>query len=151
MSRGYYHKEDLLKLGIQTNENIISKYPNGKMVHFHEINFENLKLYDNIFQMRNNKMKYLLNEMPDKVKNFIIIRYEDLLDNYDKILLDLQRQFKLERINKKAFKTVLTYKGKKNAKVFNKEEVKRRPKTFKKSEIKLHLNETIEKKLGYDI
>ena len=42
--------------------------------------------YKNIFELRNIKNDYLLNEMKLNVKNYLLIRYEDLRDNYDIVL-----------------------------------------------------------------
>lgn len=44
------------------------------------------KRYKNIFEMRYTKMKFLSEDMPKKVKNYIFIRYEDLLTNFDVIM-----------------------------------------------------------------
>lgn len=38
--------------------------------------------YKDIFDCRENKLKFLIEDMPKKVKNFILIRYEDLLYNF---------------------------------------------------------------------
>ena len=40
------------------------------------------KRYKNIFHMRYTKIKYLLEDMPDLVKHYIFIKYEDLLDDF---------------------------------------------------------------------
>jgi len=39
--------------------------------------------YVNVFEMRYTKINFLKNDMPNKVNNFILIRYEDLLDNFE--------------------------------------------------------------------
>lgn len=39
--------------------------------------------YKNIFDLRHNKLKYLIETLPILVKNYILIRYEDLLDDFD--------------------------------------------------------------------
>lgn len=41
------------------------------------------KRYANIFEMRHTKLRFLVDDMPKKVKNYILIRYEDLLDNFE--------------------------------------------------------------------
>jgi len=38
--------------------------------------------YKNIFELLHIKNKYLLEDLPNKVKNYIFIRYEDLLNNF---------------------------------------------------------------------
>jgi len=42
--------------------------------------------YKNIFEMRATKNKFLLDDMPKLVKYYILIRYEDLLENPNEIL-----------------------------------------------------------------
>ena len=42
--------------------------------------------YKNIFELREVKNNYLINEMKNNVKNYILIRYEDIRDNYDIVL-----------------------------------------------------------------
>jgi hypothetical protein len=43
--------------------------------------------YKNIFEMRSTKYKYLLTDMKTKVKHYYFIRYEDLLNDYQKCLV----------------------------------------------------------------
>ena len=38
--------------------------------------------YKNIFELRHTKLKYIIEDLPKKVKNYIFIRYEDLLNNF---------------------------------------------------------------------
>jgi len=45
--------------------------------------------------MRKIKNNYLINDMKKKVKNYILIRYEDLRDNYD-VVLDFLHQWKFK-------------------------------------------------------
>ena len=45
--------------------------------------------------MRQVKCDYLLNKMPKLVKNYILIRYEDLVDRYDEVMKKIQETFKL--------------------------------------------------------
>ena len=40
------------------------------------------KRYNNIFEMRHTKIKFLIEDMPKKVKNYILIRYEDLMNSF---------------------------------------------------------------------
>jgi hypothetical protein len=39
--------------------------------------------YQNIFEMRYTKIKFLMEDMPQLVKNYILIKYEDLLNNFN--------------------------------------------------------------------
>jgi len=41
------------------------------------------KNYKNIFEMRHTKLKFLKEDMPKKVKHFILIKYEDLMNDFD--------------------------------------------------------------------
>jgi hypothetical protein len=60
----------------------------------HENNTENLfdrniytgKRYKNIFELRYTKLKYQLTYLPTQVKNYIFIRYEDLLNNFNETM-----------------------------------------------------------------
>ena len=56
--------------------------------------------YKNIFESRETKLKFLIDEMPKKVNNYILIRYEDLLENFDETLQKIEKQFCLKRKNK---------------------------------------------------
>lgn len=42
--------------------------------------------YKNIFEMRHTKLRFLLDDMPNKVKHYLLIRYEDLLDNFEETM-----------------------------------------------------------------
>jgi len=68
------------------------------------------KRYKNIFELRYLKNNYLINEMPKKVKNYLLIRYEDLNNDYELILGFIEKKFNLIRKNKD-FKKIVTYKG----------------------------------------
>jgi hypothetical protein len=66
--------------------------------------------YKNIFELRRVKNNFLIQEMSKKVKNYLLIRYEDLRDNYETILEYFHIKFKL---NKKydTYKRIDNYKG----------------------------------------
>ena len=49
--------------------------------------------------MRSVKLNYLKNIIPKKVKNYILIRYEDLKDNYENTLDIIKKKFNLTRKN----------------------------------------------------
>jgi hypothetical protein len=44
------------------------------------------KRYKNIFELRHVKLQYLLDDLPTKVKHHIVIRYEDLLTDFEKTM-----------------------------------------------------------------
>ena len=52
--------------------------------------------YKNIFELRKVKNNFLINEMKNRVKNYILIRYEDLRDNTDTILDVIKNKFNLK-------------------------------------------------------
>jgi hypothetical protein len=46
--------------------------------------------YKNIFELRHTKLNFLINDMPNKVKNYILIRQEDLLDDFENTMNKIQ-------------------------------------------------------------
>ena len=46
--------------------------------------------YKNIFELRHTKIKWMLEDLPNKVKNCIFIRYEELINDFDKTLLKIK-------------------------------------------------------------
>ena len=44
------------------------------------------KKYKNIFELRHTKLKFLIDDLPLKVKNYIFIRYEDLNNDFENIM-----------------------------------------------------------------
>ena len=46
--------------------------------------------YKNIFELRHTKIKWMLEDLPNKVQNYIFIRYEDLINDFDKTLLKIK-------------------------------------------------------------
>lgn len=66
--------------------------------------------YKNIFELRKTKNDFLLNDLPRLVKRYIILRYEDLRDNYIETLDRIKDKFGLEPSNA-TYKQVIKYKG----------------------------------------
>ena len=90
-------------------------------------------------------------EMPKKVKNHIIIRYEDLINDFDYTMFDLRNKFKLISRNV-GFKKEESYKGRavlKNGKKFK--YIPTKYNIFSEDEIKNHkyFNTTIESHFKY--
>ena len=56
--------------------------------------------YKNIFEMRSEKCRFLLEKMPDLVSKYILIRYEDLKQEPERILNIILDSFKLSRKSK---------------------------------------------------
>lgn len=48
--------------------------------------------YKNIFELRHVKLKYMLDDLPNKVKNYIFIKYEDLRDNFEETIEKLRNK-----------------------------------------------------------
>lgn len=101
--------------------------------------------YNNIFELRYVKNNYLITEMKKKVKNYLLIRYEDLRDNYNSVLQFLEKKFNLER-KYEEFKIIDSYKGNNTVK-FIKKNVTLRNNIIKL--IKKNVNSEQEKDLGY--
>jgi hypothetical protein len=101
--------------------------------------------YKNIFELRKVKNNFLINEMPKKVKNYLLIRYEDIRDNYDIILDYFHIKFNLVKKNDKYIK-INNYKGIKNY-VFNVKEISLNRNIIKI--IKKNLDIEQEKSIGY--
>ena len=70
--------------------------------------------YKNIFELRKTKHDYLLNSVPKKVKNVYILKYEDLRDNFENVIMDIQAKFGLNMKNDFITK-IEKYKGTYNA------------------------------------
>jgi nicotinamide riboside kinase len=60
-----------------------------------DLNYVTNKKYKNIFELRKLKNEYLMNIMPTKVKNYILINYENLLNNYEETLEFIKNKFNL--------------------------------------------------------
>ena len=50
------------------------------------------KRYKNIFQLRHIKNKYLFEDLPHKVTNYILIKYEDLINNFEETMNKLKEK-----------------------------------------------------------
>lgn len=47
--------------------------------------------YKNIFELRHTKLKYMLEDLPKITKNYILIKYEDLLIDFEKELIKISK------------------------------------------------------------
>jgi len=68
---------------------------NSEQIILKDLNYINLKMYENIFELRKLKNMYLMNIAPRKVKNYILINYESLLFNYEYTLNYIKEKFNL--------------------------------------------------------
>jgi hypothetical protein len=46
--------------------------------------------YKNIFELRHTKTKWMLEDLPNKVKNCVFIKHEDLINDFEKTLLKIK-------------------------------------------------------------
>lgn len=122
-----------------------SVYENSSKEIMEDRNILTQDRYKNIFQLRYIKNNYLINEMPKLVKNYLLIRYEDLRDNYNKVLEFIGKKFNLKRKNEK-FKKIDTYKGN-NKTIYFKKPLELNKKTI--NLIKQNLNKEQENNIGY--
>ena len=114
----------------------------------HDLNYTNGKKYKNIFELRRLKNDYLMNIMPTKVENYVLVNYEDLLYNMELTLTTIKEQFNLVQRNS-SFETVTKYK---KSDTYN--FVIQRQITFTPEIVKIiwnHLDVVQENKLGYFI
>lgn len=72
--------------------------------------------YKNIFELRHTKIKWLLEDLPKKVNNYIFIRYEDLIDNFEDTMTKIEKTG-LKIKNPKSF-PINVYIYKKESKLF---------------------------------
>ena len=74
-------------------------FQNSEIVNPRDLNYSNGNKYKNIFELRKMKNNYLMNIMPHKVKNYILINYENLLYNYEDTLNNIHIKFNLSKKN----------------------------------------------------
>jgi len=111
-----------------------------------DLNYITNQKYKNIFELRKLKNHYLMHIMPKKVKNYILINYEDLLYNFEKTMQIIKDKYNLLQ------KTETFVKVKKYKKCETYNFVKQREILFTLPIIKLiwkHLDIEQETSLGY--
>jgi hypothetical protein len=87
-------------------------------------NFITKERYKNIFELRKVKNNYLVNDLKKYIKKYILIKYEDLKYNYDKVLSYIENNFNLIRINKNLpFTKIINYKGDKNEELYKEKKI----------------------------
>jgi hypothetical protein len=69
---------------------VISYHDDTALEILQDRNIYNNERYNNIIELRNYKIKYLLEDMPLKVKNYIFIRYEDLINDFTNTMIKIQ-------------------------------------------------------------
>lgn len=81
-------------------------------------NMHTKERYKNIFDMRNTKLNFLINDMPLLVKNYILIRHEDLLDDFDNTMNKIKEKGLRIKNNIDFPLNFLTYKTSNHNKLF---------------------------------
>lgn len=66
--------------------------------------------YRNIFEMRQVKHEYFLNKLKQRVKHMVIIKYEDLRDEYKNTLDFIRYKFRLN-VKSHDYQPIIKYKG----------------------------------------
>jgi hypothetical protein len=89
--REKHHLPDHLTKTIDTylNNTFYSIYDNKNEI-IEDRNIDTGERYKNIFELRLVKNKYLIEKMPNLVKNYCLITYDDLLDNFVDIMYKLK-------------------------------------------------------------
>jgi len=113
----FYSVEEKFQNSNNLNNNIFimnNKLNMKKKLNPKDLNYLTGKKYKNIFELRKVKNNFLMNVMPKKVDNFILINYEDLLYNYSETLQCIKDKFNLvqkhsEFIKIKKYKKSDTY------------------------------------------
>jgi hypothetical protein len=71
-----------------------------------DVNYITKERFQNIFELRKLKNDFLMNVVRTKVKNYILIRYEDLLNNYDNTLDQIKNSYNLVKTHEEYEKIV---------------------------------------------
>lgn len=122
-------------------------HDNNNEIHKEDLNYITGKKYKNIFELRFLKNFYLINTMPNNVKNYILINYENLRDNTNNVLTMIEQRFSLIR-KFPMYKNIKYYKNNKNEN-YNKKNIE--IPTKYQIICALKLNKIQEAKLGYNI
>jgi hypothetical protein len=71
-----------------------------------DVNYITKERFKNIFELRKLKNDFLMNVVRTKVKNYVLIRYEDLLNNYDNTLDQIKNAYNLVKTHEEYEKIV---------------------------------------------
>jgi hypothetical protein len=106
-------EENKKKIQNFTNNEFYSIYEEGPEKGTEIMEDRNLftkERYKDIFELRKTKNEYMLHHVRNKVKHFLLLRYEDLRDDFDNTLKKIQAQFNLKQKHE-VYKKVPKYKG----------------------------------------
>lgn len=107
-------------------------------------NMYNKQRFQNIFECRSVKCQFMLYDMPNRVKNHIVIIYEDLLENFNSTLDVIAKKFNLRRATK--YINTSNYKNNKGIKYVQKNYHDKIPKNIVRY-IKSKLDMSIEQRI----
>lgn len=115
------------------NNNIYSLF-RGKEI-MEDRNIYTKKRYKNIFELRHTKNKFLVEDMPKLVKNYLLITYDDLLNNFT-YNMNLIKNFNLQIKNNIDFPlNIMYYKKNKNKLYKRKKNIIAKEKIIKKANL----------------
>ena len=92
--------------------------------------------YRTVLELRAVKNNYLINQMPKLVKNYLLIRYEDLRDLYDSTMMTIACQFRIPFTGVEII-PIKTYKGRAKTRRFD-PRPKRKQQTFSLADVTSH-------------
>ena len=98
----------------------IKSFIEGEFTSIHQNKL--IEKYNNIFELRRIKNERLMNQMPKLVKNYILIRYEDLNNDFDNVLTNIAKKFNLVFREKTIYRP-LNYKGNEKAQLYSPKKV----------------------------
>lgn len=87
-----------------------------------DLNYITKEKYKNIFELRKMKNDFLINIIPKKVKNYILINYECLLYNYNYTMRFIKDKFNLQNKNNEIIK-INYYKDNKKTKFIKQKDI----------------------------
>ena len=147
-------KNNEKKINIFLNKEIWSvhdeKDKNGKNIEMmNDRNIYTGERYKNIFELRHIKLHYLIEDLPKKVKHCILIKYEDLLNDFENTMERIKNTGIKIKEDIKFPENHLFYK--KSSTIDQKEVDKKRKYYLKKNDVFNNSNLIVEyeKKLGY--
>ena len=108
--------------------------------------------YKNIFELRHIKHKYLIDDLPTKVKNYILIRHEDLLNDFESTMIEIKNKGVPIKTNIEfPINIYWDCKKKRNKPLFNIDKSAEQPIKKKRIRNHKHFNDHYEKILNYNL
>jgi len=83
----------IAKRNVRSCVNRINSRLNKEKELLEDRNWKNGNRYCNIFELRQNKLEYLIEVMPKLTDRFLLLKYEDLLSSCDKTLRNIANKF----------------------------------------------------------